>query len=432
MNIKGAFGVGMSCWLLGCGVDAEEQGGTDELCPSCTPVSGGETSDFGGGQENCEEQELPLSAAVRNELGVDDIVVALSDPFSASLRFQLEDEERPDTTLTATAILGTPEYWQIGVEPSDACRDIVRIPVTLNVAASDGAFTADAVGALRIRRGDLVWQLLASADLAQASGNLELDLDESRPHLGALSFDIQGFPTGPRGNVSARVYYPGDDAPTDRIPDEDESPSSTWVYMAVGSFPADRCSAISFPIGKDEPHDWLSGSTAREVYDAARAGLPTIASARWLDGSTTDISVVMDELSASSEACLGATFGNAGLIIDSSAQLHSADDRVNAEIIGSQLALSGSTGIPKTLHLSRTLHSLTLSEAASEAGIDGLEADGTDRVRVSFELEYSFLDEAASGGGIIDVVDDASGGRVDCVAWPEASFYQEQRCVPRP
>jgi hypothetical protein len=432
MKTRGLLGLGMSCWLLGCAVDASGQGDADGLCASCTRLSGGETNDFGGGQENCEEEEVPLSAAVRRELGVDETMTTLAEPFSASLRFQLEDEARPDTTVTATATFGTPEYLQIGVEATDACRDSVRVPVELSVAASDGAFAAVATGILQMRRGDLSWRLLAKADLAQTTGNLELELDESRPHLGELSLDLKGFPTGPRGNVSVRIYYPGDGAPLDRIPIEDESPGSEFVHVDVARFPADHCGSNSFPLDNDEHHDWLGGSTPRELYDAARASFPTIATARWRAGNTTDLSVALDELPASSEACLAASFGDAYLTFDSSAQLQTEDGRVEAEVIGSHLALDGSSGIAKTLYLSRTLHSLTASQVESKAGIEGLAVGSSDLLTVAFDLEYAWQDGVVAGGGIIEVIDDRSGERVECVAWPEGSHYQEERCILPP
>jgi hypothetical protein len=432
MKLRQALGVGMSCWVLGCGVDASQEGGSRELCPSCTPLSGGETSDFGGGQENCEEDVLPLTEDVRDELGVDEIMVALSEPFSAALRFAREDEERPDTTFTATATFGTPEYRQVGVDATDACRDSVLIPVELSVAASDGAFTADAAGALRVRRGDLAWQLLAAADLAGTAGNLELDVDDSRPHLGQLLLNIKGFPAGPRGDVRMKLYYPGDGAPSDRIPQEDAAPGSDIFYADVARFPADHCGSDSFPIDSDESHGWLGGQAARELYVAAGSSIPTLSAARWRDGDTTEISVTLGELPAASEACLGESFGDARLRFDSSARVRTEDDRVDAEIVGSELALSGTSGAVRTLYLSQTSSSMTPSEAESEAGIGGLDTAGIDLLSIAFELEYGFEDDVASGGGIIDVIDNRSQARVDCVAWPEGSSYQEQRCVPLP
>jgi hypothetical protein len=432
MDIRGALGVGMSCWLLGCAVDEAGDRGSDTLCPSCIPLSGGETSDFGGGQENCEVEELPLSPAVRSDLGVDEIMDSLAEPFSATLRFELDGDERPDTVLSATVTFGAPEYWQIGVEVTDACRDSVRIPVAVNVATSDGAFVADAEGALQVRRGDLSWRLDATADLTQTSGNLPLALDESRPHLGQLRLSIDGSPAGPRGNVSVLLYYPGEDGPTDRIPLETEAPGSEHAYLGVGRFPADRCGGYGAPLDSDEAHDWLGGATPREVYDAARAGVPPVSSARWLDGNTTDLSVTLDELPASSEVCLGAAFGNARLTMDSSTALQTQDGRVDAEIMGCQLALAGTSGTVGTLHLSRTLRSMTPSQLESEAGIEGIEAGDSELVRVAFEVAYEWQDGVATGGGIIDVQDEGSNGRVDCVAWPEGSDYQEQRCVTVP
>ena len=427
MTFKRGFAVylAVGCCVLACSSSKSASGG---LCPTCKPQLGGESSDFGGGQENCLEQAQPLSDAVRAELQVADVVASATSPFTTSLRWAVPDTVRGDTTLTATTTLDAATYRVIGVEASEGCRDRVLIPATVNVATADGGLKAILHGAVELRRGDLIWHLRAHADLASTNGNLPLELDETRAHRGQLSLALSGFPDTRRGSFNADLsYFPAGVSEVGTMGDSTQTPGLEQVRLELGRFPADDCSIIDFPLDLEIAHPWLGGMSAHTIHSRLRAALPAITNARWLDGSTTELSLALDDL-VDQRVCLGAAFGDPILRFASVTRLRSADARVDSTLPSHESRLLGTSGEPQTWTASNTIDSLPGATPAAGVNLNAGSVAGHDSLRVLFELQYQWHDNTLAGGGIVDIADELSNQRLDCVAWPPGSEFQDQRC----
>ena len=426
MMLKRGFAVSLGIGLLAC--SSAQSSGSGGLCPTCAPLVGGESSDFGGGQANCQEQERALSQAEQDEFRVAELVAAAAEPLTTSLRWNVHDPLRADTTLTAITTLGSPTFRAIGVEASDACQDRVLIPATVDVSTADDGFATSLRGAVELRRGDLIWHLRAAVNLASGEGNLALQVDSTRRHAGELALDVRGFPEGRRGSFGAELRYLALGSTWNGPIGEAGTPGVEQVELDLARFPADQCTADSVPIDPDTVNAWFGGASARTLHAQLRAGLPASSTARWLDGSSTQIHVALDQLT-DQRVCLAAAFGDPILVFASATRLQSADGRIDSLLPSNQSRLSGTSGLPRTWGASLTAGPLPSAESAEGIQLSAESLAGHDSLRAFFDLGYEWQNDALTGGGFISVDDSGAAERLTCAAWPPGSEYQ-QRCAP--
>ncbi|OQX67805.1 MAG: hypothetical protein B6A08_13610 [Sorangiineae bacterium NIC37A_2] len=242
---KWTLGIGW-CFLalFACSREGGSGSPLGKLCPSCKgQVVGGESSDFGGGQENCLEEEQALTEEIAEEFEVDELMAMVSGQLETAFGWSDDSySSRADTTLSATFTLGTPSLVTVGNED---CRDHVRVPVTIQATTADGGFEATFEGKLEVGRGGETPTLYAQADLASVVGNLPLDVDTSRRHKGYLQWGELGLPEARSGGVGALIAYlppeyeglGGAAGPGDAIPVG--VPGVEYVDFFIGRFPAD-------------------------------------------------------------------------------------------------------------------------------------------------------------------------------------------------
>ena len=200
--------------------------------------------------------------------------------------------------------------------------------------------------------------------------------------------------------------------------------------LDLGRFPADECSGSSLPIDPDAAHVWFGGASARTVHSTLRAALPKTSTARWLDGTSTQMTVALDEL-IDQRVCLAAAFGDPVLSFGSGTRLQSADGRIDSSLPSSQSRLLGTSGVPQNWSASKTGEPLPSAESADGIQLSAEMVAGHDSLRASFELWYEWQNDTLTGGGIVDVDDSVANQRLDCAAWPLGSEYQ-QRCRTAP
>lgn len=396
-----------SCSAPETGEVAERQ----RICPDCRAnARGGDTSDFGGGQENCRETKLPVDTTTAAELGLQAALTAASSPLELPLRWL--DASGAESTVEARVELGEPAYYAIGVEPSAACRDSIRIPATVELETADGGLLATVNGLLRLRRGELSWELRASTDLSTVSGNRELGLDPNRAHEGRLDLTMRGFSGERRGSVAARVLY------LDDAEGKGQDPRVAFELYSFtpwsGRFPIDGCDAETFPFARETAHSFLGGHALPEIIHDLAGELPAALPARYRDGSSTEVSVELGALPAS--VCLGEHFGNAVARWAGNARVTSDDERVDAELTSVNLELAGTSGEPLGLLLTRAFEPTLPSELELAMGFTGLDPAkpslaGT--LRVDFEWGSGALQ---SFGNLR--VSEPNGAAVECLIWP--------------
>lgn len=237
--------LGMSwCFLalFACSREGGSGSPLGKLCTSCKAQDiGGESSDFGGGQENCKEEEQEFTEEVAEEFEVDALMATVSGQLETSFGWSEENySSRAQTTLSAKFTLGEPSFLVVGVEEGYGCRDHVRVPVTIEATTADGAFEATFEGHLKVGREGDAPTLEAFADLASVLGNLPFDVEESRPHVAELVWRELGLPGERTGDVWAEVRYLPEDLeglggaiPTVGVPGVE------LEELGFGHFPAD-------------------------------------------------------------------------------------------------------------------------------------------------------------------------------------------------
>jgi hypothetical protein len=220
--------------LAGC--DSEfAPGGRDVLCPSCIPRTGGETSDFGGGQEcQYDERTIPDEPELQAEL--ETTRTAYAGRFERKLRWSAADSTIPitddETTIRGNVELGDGTYF---VGAPVACGDFVQFRTTVELETADGALQATSVGALTFRRAAGASDIRAVSDLSTVRGDLDLGIDGGQPHVGRLSTRIVADAEGLSGGVAIEVSYFADRASAEAAA-RGEKVESTSELRVVGTF----------------------------------------------------------------------------------------------------------------------------------------------------------------------------------------------------
>ncbi|MGE5787699.1 MAG: hypothetical protein ACM3ZE_24105 [Myxococcales bacterium] len=418
---------GLSVAVMACADEASPGG---RLCPTCTPQTGGETTDFGGGQENCRETVEPASPSILDEYQVEAAIAAVTEPLVTTFRWNplfTGAEARADTSLHIAFRLETASYESIGVEASNACRNKVKIPVTADLTTTDGAVAASLRGWLDKAQGDLVWRMRARADLAEVEGNPPIQTDQTYPHVGDLELTLTNYPTGWHGNLTASlVYFLDGPMSADTVQAAMVLPSTRYESLLLGSFPADVCGGWGFPVDAETPHPWLGGQSPQSALAAAIAALPAQAGARWVDGTTTELFTTADA-PVPVTTCLHDHFGNPRFLIDLPTHLRSTDSRLDATFAAShELEMIGVTGAPSSLAIYRQWDSLSATEVKELGVFSGLNLADGELANVDLEAHYQWDQGLVTGGGILDIYGNET--RIDCIAWPPGSEYYVSRC----
>lgn len=419
---------GLSVAVMACADEASPGGG--RLCPACTPQTGGETTDFGGGQENCRETVEPASPSILDEYQVEAAIAAVAEPLVTTFRWNplfTGAEARADTSLHVAFRLGTAAYESIGVEASNACRNKVKIPVTADLTTTDGAVAASLRGWLGKEQGDLVWRMRARTDLAEVQGSPPIQTDQTYRHVGDLELTLTDYPTGWHGNLTAAlVYFLDDSVSADTVQTAMGLPSTRDDGLFLGWFPADACKGWGFRVDAETPHPWLGGQSPQSALGAAIAALPAQAGARWLDGTTTELFTTADA-PAPVTTCLYDYFGNPRFALDAPIHLRSADGRLDAAFAAAHdLEMIGVTGAPSSLAIHREWDSLSAAEAKELGVLSGINLADGELANVELETHYQWDQGLVTGGGILDI--HGAEARIDCIAWPPGSEYYVSRC----
>lgn len=214
--------------LLGaCGSDVAPDEGV--LCPSCVPLSGGETSDFGGGSECAfEERAIPDERELQDELAA--TLAAYAGDFERPLRWSSPEAEA--TTLRGSVALGDGSYF-VG-DPVE-CGDFVQVGSSVVLETADGALRATSEGTLTLRRMDGGSYLEATSDLSMVRGTLDLHVDGAEPHVGRLSTTIVANADGLSGTATLEVSYFADRESAEAFA-RGEQAASTSEFRVVGTF----------------------------------------------------------------------------------------------------------------------------------------------------------------------------------------------------
>ncbi|HEY3255064.1 MAG TPA: hypothetical protein VGJ91_13985, partial [Polyangiaceae bacterium] len=84
--------------------------------------------------------------------------------------------------------------------------------------------------------------------------------------------------------------------------------------------------------------------------------------ARWLDGSSTQLDVALDELT-DQRVCMTEAYGDPIVSFGSGTRLRSADGRIDSSLPSSELRLLGTSGLPQTWSASKTVEPLPSAES---------------------------------------------------------------------
>jgi hypothetical protein len=220
--------------LAGC--DGEvAPGGRDVLCPSCIPRSGGETSDFGGGQE-CQYEERAIADEPELEAELETTLAAYAGRFERKLRWSAPDSTlaltNDETTIRGNIELGDGKYL-IGTPVE--CDDLIQLSATIELETADGGLQATSEGALMFRRADGASELTAVSDLSLARGSLELPIESTEPHVGRLSTSIVADAAEISGTVTIEVSYFADRASAEAAA-QGKRAESTSELRVIGAF----------------------------------------------------------------------------------------------------------------------------------------------------------------------------------------------------
>jgi hypothetical protein len=214
------------------------------LCPSCVPLSGGETSDFGGGSV-CAFQEGAIPDEVELWAELEATLAAYRGHFERSLRWQAPDAMTSamaeQTTISGTIELGDGTQddgtYLVG-EPAE-CGDFVEVTARVVFETADGGVhTKTEHAALVLARKDGSSQIRARSDLSAARGTLELRIDSSQPHVGWLSTLIVANADGMSGSLTSELSYFAEPSQAEAYA-RGERVAGTSESQLIGTFPAE-------------------------------------------------------------------------------------------------------------------------------------------------------------------------------------------------
>jgi hypothetical protein len=199
----------------------------DSLCPSCTPMAGGQTGDFGGSTPCLFEHPIrPPNAEEAEQFHVAD-VQSLRGDFAVSIGWRLAEDapaevKKPKerrSMLRGTFVLEDElllhDYLATTHPNAATCGKVFEIPLTIRFATDDGAIAGEAQGMLQRTAAHDRWWGYASVDIGDATGSLDLRLYPPDPNAGKV-VEIQGSldfrfdytsEHGLRGSVTPVVSY---------------------------------------------------------------------------------------------------------------------------------------------------------------------------------------------------------------------------------
>lgn len=233
--------VGMLC-ACGGQVPPSDEGRT--LCPTCVPLSGGETSDFGGGSA-CSFQESAIPDEVELWAELEATLAAYRGHFERSLRWHAPDA-MTSTTAEQTTISGKIELgdgtrddgtYLVG-EPAE-CGDFVEVTARVVFETADGGLqTKTEHAALVLARNDGSSRIRARSDLSTVRGTLELRIDSSQPHVGWLSTVIVANADGMSGSLTSELSYFAEPSLAEAYA-RGERVAAISESQLIGTFPAE-------------------------------------------------------------------------------------------------------------------------------------------------------------------------------------------------
>ena len=383
---------------------------------------------------DCKLEQRELTAAVREDFRLDELLAFLAQPYSAVGYVQGDSPASMLSTVGTAPIEVTVELGELvyGVTTVDnaSCADTVHTTARLRADIGDGFLSFDAEGFLSIRRGDVSARLYGDADLADAGGTFEPRLDTTRSHLGNIDVSMSVYPGHLRGTVGVGVTYFEDDAQLRRHKAE------CWIGgeyqrlfgLALG-FPADGCTQEEVPFADDVPIALLNEQTSADIRARAaqRVLHGLIVDAVWRDSSVTQVEFDLGE-PVGGTACLGTPsvfppMPGRQLRIPIAGHVRSSDRLVDLPLKYLS-AIIGEDGTIDVVMLGGGSSASELSDAARRAL-------GSDVDRVSVGATYHFDGDTLTIDGMVDLrEEDRPGGyaRTNCLAFPPDGKQDIEDC----
>lgn len=317
-------------------------GANSLLCPECSPRAGGETSDFGNTSVSGCKLIEPGRALTDEEVRTYDVERAralLRDGVTARLGWLSNrrgvTSRTPESEVTLR-FRATSEPLVAEETCSGSMNSWAKIEAEVDVATSDGSLRATLRGGLG-RGEDGYWYGGFGADLASATGSVDLALDAAwsqfgakidAPREGDLFLYLEFGDGWMHGEIEAAVGYP-------KLT-EGEIMTSTMLRAeapVAGHFPLTHCSPLrGVPVEADQPLAEAEGRTPRMLLADANAVLERCGDrwgAEYRDGSATEVQLTLAE-PADLAFCSGGfgpshwlSWALTGSLTSSNGQLHS-------------------------------------------------------------------------------------------------------------
>jgi hypothetical protein len=306
------------------------------------------------------------------------------------------------TLLSGEVVLGESRFFEGRARSSDRtvfCPDWFEVSATVPLATADGAFDVIAEGQFVLGGAGFAQNLSATADLAGATGTLDLHLDPSFEYNVELLLDLETHPAGKRGSLWLTVR---------RLSGPSRLDSS---YSALGGdFPDDGC-GVGFPASPDAPLAAFDGQSAAQVLTAwseRLAAAQPIPGVRYDcvfdgDGPLTPIAVPVEmrfELGAAETVCQSSPsavrgspggFGFAAPI-----RVKTSDGLIDAAFAG------GSASAGDLALVSDPGEEIPAGEFASRTGIGGVNPGDSPWLSAIGQASFQQMGDAlASGGSLV-------------------------------
>lgn len=283
----------------------------NHVCPACTPQTGGETTDFGGGPAPpCWHRTFvdvaSADAAAEGVALVNELTRSLAGTHELPIRWQpgslpIRGAADDATLKLELEPLPSEARWaerstNHGVE----CRPFLQLPANGRLETSDGALAAAFSVMVRAETADYAL-LDASADLASLEGTLRFAVDPDRGHHGTLQFHsaltsgiLRVELTASLQYADEAVHYPG------------VQPSYSIITARA---PLDDCAIDERPIAADEALPELDGNTLDAAWEGFSLEQQALnpRPARWSSAASpepSDTTLTLDFAATTSAACL--------------------------------------------------------------------------------------------------------------------------------
>jgi len=424
--------IGAVLALISCGVGCTGErsngapGDADpnrRVCPECAPsdVAGSETSDFSGSMDQCTGDPAPLPEGDALS-SARDIMAAYAGPFESTLRWRYPANEwdpipmlleappsgyEEGTRISGNVVLGEPQFFTGRPAFADdmvECPDWFRVPASVEITTADGALAVTMEGAITMSPR---WarSLRADANLADATGTLNLQFAAGSEHAGLLELELLVYPEGKRGNMILQLA------------------SGPSTFFALGAtLPDDGCDWRGFPAAADEPLAALDGQSAAQFLDGWRSALK---SALPMRGERADCSSserreldVDFELGAPEHVCQGKSLfdGSAPMItFENESRVTTSDESMGA-------ALSIGVATPTLLSM-RSIDPparIAPEQFAAETGIIGVDPSSSPWLAYFSSIDFYRNEGTTTASGYIAVegVDGDYAYRAAELRWP--------------